>query len=204
MGVADYADSRWDQANRSWKGGSMSRCYHSGGRVTGHLAFGVFLLVVGVLSLLNNLNIINIPPLTRLIFPALLIWVGLNLVMRQRPVRTESGVTASPSDLNVSTMLGGVNRKVVSNGFVSGTVSAVLGGVNLDFRDVEIKGGEANLDVFAVMGGVTLMVPPDWIVESRLTPLLGGYDDKTHPPKDSTKRLIIRGTVAMGGVEVKS
>jgi predicted membrane protein len=182
----------------------MSHCFNNGGRVTGHLAFGVFLLVIGVLSLLNNLNIIDIPPLTRLIFPALLIWVGLNLVMRQRAVRTETGVTSYPSDLNVSTMLGGVNRKVVSNGFASGSVSAFLGGVNLDFRDVEIKGAEANLDVFAVMGGVTLMVPPDWIVESRLTPLLGGYDDKTHPPKDSTKRLVIRGTVALGGVEVKS
>jgi predicted membrane protein len=182
----------------------MSRCYNNGGRVTGHLAFGVFLLVVGVLSLLNNLNIINIPPLTRLIFPALLIWVGLNLVMRQRAVRTGNGVVPYPSDLNVSTMLGGVNRKVVSKSFVSGTVSAVLGGVNLDFRDVEFKDGEATLDVFTVMGGVTLMVPPDCIVESRLTPLLGGYDDKTHPPKDATKRLVIRGTVALGGVEVKS
>jgi hypothetical protein len=170
------------------------------------MAFGIFLLVVGVLSLLNNLNIISIPPLTRLIFPALLIWVGLNLVMRQRAIRlhSDSPSLPGPHDLNVSTMLGGVNRKVVSNSFVSGTISAVLGGVNLDFREVAMKENEANLDVFAVMGGVTLMVPPDWIVESRLTPLLGGYDDKTHPPKESTKRLIIRGTVAMGGVEVKS
>jgi len=182
----------------------MSRCYNNGGRVTGHMAFGIFLLLVGVLSLLNNLNIINIPPLTRLIFPALLIWVGLNLFMRQRPAGAESKDAPYPDDLNVYTMFGGVNRKVVSNSFVSGTLSAVLGGLNLDFRDVDMKGSEANLDIFAVMGGVRLMVPPDWIVESRLTPLLGGYDDKTHPPKDSTKRLIIRGTVAMGGVEVKS
>jgi predicted membrane protein len=184
----------------------MSGCYNNSGRVTGHMAFGIFLLVVGILSLLNNLNIISIPPLTRLIFPALLIWVGLNLVMRQRASRlhSESPPLPGSQDLNVSTMLGGVNRKVVSNRFVSGTISAVLGGVNLDFREVAMKEDEAHLDVFAVMGGVTLMVPPDWIVESRLTPLLGGYDDKTHPPKESTKRLIIRGTVAMGGVEVKS
>ncbi len=182
----------------------MRCCYNNSGRVHGHLAFGVFLLVVGVLSLLNNLNIISIPSLTRLIVPALLIWVGLNLIMRQRAARTEIGVAPYPSDLNVTTMLGGINRKVVSSSFVAGTVSAVLGGVNLDFRDVEMKNSEANLDIFAVMGGVTLMVPPDWIVESRLTPLLGGYDDKTHPPRDSTKRLIVRGTVALGGVEVKS
>src|SRR5207244_439384 len=109
MGVADYADRRWHQTNRAWKGGAMSRCYNNGGRVTGHMAFGIFLLVVGVLSLLNNLNIINIPPLTRLIFPALLIWVGLNLVMRQRPARVESREAPYPDDLNVSTMFGGVN-----------------------------------------------------------------------------------------------
>src|SRR5262245_6320331 len=185
----------------------MSRCADNSGRVSGQMAFGVFLLLIGVISLLNNLNIIDAPPLTRLIFPALLIWVGFNLVMRHRSIgvqRDSMPHSNVPDDLNISTMLGGVNRKVVSKSFVGGTLSAVMGGVNLDFRDVEMKGSEANLDVFAVMGGVSLMVPPDWIIESRLTPLLGGYDDKTHPPKEAAKRLIIRGTVVMGGVEVKS
>src|SRR5262245_7940483 len=107
----------------------MNGCFNNRGRVTGHAAFGVFLLVLGVLSLLNNLNIINIPPLTRLSFPALLIWVGMNLVLRQRPARAQGSEPArDPDELTVSTVLGGVNRKIVSGSFVSGTLSAVLGG----------------------------------------------------------------------------
>ena len=183
----------------------MNGCSRNSGRVSGHVAFGVFLLVVGVLSLLNNLNIIDIPPLTRLIWPTLLIWIGVNMLTRGRGITTTTNdPEAGSRNLTVSTVLGGVNRKIASNEFTGGTVSAFLGGVNLDFRDVEMKGNEATLDIFAVMGGIDLLVPPDWIVESRVTPMLGGYEDKTRPPKDAARRLILRGTVALGGLEVRS
>ena len=33
---------------------------------------------------------------------------------------------------------------------------------------------------------------------------MGGFEDKTRPPKDTTKRLIIKGTAIMGGVEIKN
>jgi hypothetical protein len=47
-------------------------------------------------------------------------------------------------------------------------------------------------------------VPPDWTVVSHVNPILGGYEDSTAPPKLQTKRLIIRGTVIMGGVETSN
>jgi hypothetical protein len=38
-----------------------------------------------------------------------------------------------------------------------------------------------------------------------VTPLLGGFDDQTRPPQQaSPQRLVIRGFVIMGGVEVKN
>jgi hypothetical protein len=38
-----------------------------------------------------------------------------------------------------------------------------------------------------------------------VTPILGGFEDKTRPPHEvSTQRLVIRGIVMMGGVEVKN
>jgi hypothetical protein len=33
---------------------------------------------------------------------------------------------------------------------------------------------------------------------------MGGFDDKTRPPADPSKRLVLRGFVIMGGVEVKN
>jgi hypothetical protein len=60
-------------------------------------------------------------------------------------------------------------------------------------------------DVFAMWGGIEIRVPENWTVVGRVTPILGGFDDKTRPPQqESTQRLVIRGFVIMGGVEVKN
>lgn len=91
----------------------MSRCDDNSGRVSGHVAFGVFLLVVGVLALLNNLNIINIPPLTRLIWPALIIWVGLNMIWRGR------GITGAKNDSATDSTDGGNRHWITSDSFES-------------------------------------------------------------------------------------
>jgi hypothetical protein len=54
------------------------------------------------------------------------------------------------------------------------------------------------------MGGIEIKVPPDWSVECRATAFLGGVEDKTVPPAQATKRLVIEGFVMMGGVEVRN
>ena len=50
-----------------------------------------------------------------------------------------------------------------------------------------------------------LSVPPDWTVNSYVTPLMGGMEDKAdRRENDPNKRLTIKGFVMMGGVEVKN
>ena len=189
----------------------MSRYYCNNGRASGHLVFGVFLVALGLLYLLNNLGIIFVPSLWRLIWPALIIWVGVKMILRE-PGRGRSWDatgdfgprTDSDAVLSLTAILGGAEHKGGGREFSHGTLTAFMGGVNVDFRDAKMIQDQAVLDVFAVMGGIEIIVPRDWKVESRVTPLLGGYEDKTDPPKDTTKRLIIQGTVIMGGVEVKS
>ena len=39
----------------------------------------------------------------------------------------------------------------------------------------------------------------------RVVPLLGGYEDKTRPPKGAAAHtLVVRGFAIMGGIEVKN
>jgi predicted membrane protein len=73
----------------------------------------------------------------------------------------------------------------------------------LDLRGSSIQ-AEAVLNVFTLMGGITLKVPPDWTVALNGTPIMGGFDEKTTPAPNSSKRLIIRGYAIMGGVEVRN
>ena len=59
--------------------------------------------------------------------------------------------------------------------------------------------------MFAMWGGIEMRVPEDWTVSRRVTPLLGGVEDKTRPPQGaSAHRLMLRGFAIMGGVEIKN
>jgi hypothetical protein len=88
-----------------------------------------------------------------------------------------------------------------------------MGGAQLDLRQAIIPPGEeAALDIFIVMGGCEIFVPPTWTVETPLVPVMGGVDDKRLPPLPGADnlggrpapRLVLRGLILMGGIEIKS
>lgn len=163
---------------------------------------------VGVLMILQRMGIIDFS--WRAAWPLLLIGAGVMLVVRAlgrsgssvHGVLDEGVVTASQR-VDVTAILGGVERRVHSQDFRGGELTAVMGGCALDLRGAAII-GDAVIHVFAFWGGVTLKVPPDWTVVLEGTPILGGFDEKTAAPPDHSKRLVIRGYAIMGGVEVRN
>ena len=99
--------------------------------------------------------------------------------------------------------LGGIERRINSSDFRDAEASAFMGGVKLDFRDAAMEGNEAEIDVSAIMGGIEIRVPRTWTVINHVTPIMGGVEDHTHST-DGNKRLVIEGTVLMGGLTIKN
>jgi|RhiMetdeSRZDD1v2_1073273.scaffolds.fasta_scaffold33175_2 predicted membrane protein len=99
--------------------------------------------------------------------------------------------------------LGGIERRISALDFRDAEASAFMGGVKLDFRDAEMEGNEAEIDVSAIMGGIEIRVPRTWTVINHVTPIMGGVEDHTHST-DGNKRLVIEGTVLMGGLTIKN
>jgi predicted membrane protein len=173
--------------------------------------FGSVLIGVGVIMILNRSGLFYIN--WRTIWPLALIAVGGSVLYRaikDKERRSQAGLLApekgaDPSDevLEVTAILAGFERRISTRSFRGGEVTAFMGGCDLDLRDSSID-GEAVLNVFVVMGGVTLRCPPDWTVILQGTPIMGGFEEKTATPPDSSKRLVIRGYAIMGGVEVRN
>jgi predicted membrane protein len=66
-------------------------------------------------------------------------------------------------------------------------------------------GTEAVIDVFAMWGGIDMKIPEDWTVVNRVSAVMGGVEDKTESTDpSSSKRLVLRGIVLMGGVSLKN
>ena len=82
---------------------------------------------------------------------------------------------------------------------------AFCGGVEIDFREAVMPPGVTELKVFALWGGVEVIVPPGMNVECHGVGVMGGFD---HAPKGAEPRgptaptLRITGVALMGGVDV--
>lgn len=104
-----------------------------------------------------------------------------------------------------STAIFGGSR--VGGGAVVGdllTATAIMGGVELDLRNVEYTAPVLELKCVAIMGGIEVTVPPDVTVEIHGSGILGAFDGSAAGPGDiGAPRLVIRGLALMGGVNVK-
>jgi hypothetical protein len=104
-----------------------------------------------------------------------------------------------------SAILGGRQHSNEFESFVGGDVSAFMGGVELDFTGSTMSGDETELDLFVVMGGVDLRIPRDWIIVDKVAIVMGGIDDQTQVPDPAVaKRLVLNGSVLMGGLHIRN
>jgi predicted membrane protein len=192
---------------------------------TTQIVIGLFVVAIGLLFLLDNLGwldlnfTLHIWP-TALIFfgiswrslwPVLLIAAGLAVVFKPASGRSffdTLGQTidkdGNETDVNVTSIMGSYKNRITTPDFRGGELTTVMGGIDLDLRQSSIN-GDAVLNVFTLFGGITVKVPTDWQVVLQGTPIMGGFEEKTVPPPAVTgKRLIIRGYVIMGGLEVRN
>lgn len=167
-----------------------------------HAVGGVLFIAAGTWILLRTLGVIDVSllafwPVMLVVAGGFIAWQALQGPRRRHDLGDDAVVSAMA-------ILGGVARGSHSRAFRGGELTAVMGGCEIDLRHAAIH-GEAVIDVFAMWGGIEIRVPEDWRVVGRVTPIMGGFDDKTGAtPAAAAHTLIIRGVVLMGGVEVKN
>ena len=116
---------------------------------------------------------------------------------------SNSEIVTNHSTFSSTAVLGGIERRNSSSAFRSAEASAFMGGVNLDFRDATMEGDEARIRVSAIMGGIEIRVPRTWTVINHVSPVMGGVEDHSRSG-DGNKRLVIEGTVFMGGLDIEN
>ena len=165
----------------------------------------VLLMILGVLLLLDEARVIDfdlgdLVPLAIAFLGGKLIWEAVTRRQRRSGVAEESDAV-----IHSIAMMAAVKRKSIAQEFRGGDANAIMGGVELDLRSAQIRqGDEAVLDVFAWWGGIEIKVPPHWRIVGNVLPVMGAFEDNTHPTGDPGPTLRIRGTVIMGGVDVKN
>lgn len=187
------------------------------------------ILFVGLFFLLRNY--LGLPDEVRHAFwPALLVFFGLFMALRPNKSKhcgttrhhwgehryeggsgsggynPESYMEKESSDrLDTTAIFSGSQRNVISKDFKGGQITAIMGGVDLNFSQTDFT-GKIYLDLTVVMGGVNLVLPPHWKLDVQTTMIAGGIEDKrmVMGPQDDSKELVLTGVIVMGGIEIKS
>lgn len=140
-------------------------------------------------------------------WPMFLVAIGGLIVLRalkgggQREPGAQTTTDGAVSEVAVWS---GKVRRITSPTFRRADLTAIMGGVEVDLRGASTGGQEAVIDVFAWWGGIEITVPPDWAVSNQVVVFMGGAEDKSSGTQDARNRLVVRGFVVMGGVEIKT
>jgi len=84
---------------------------------------------------------------------------------------------------------------------------AVMGGIELDFRDARLAAGETHVTAVALMGGIEIIVPPGLPVTVRGLGILGAVDQAENVPGEvdpNTPHIRVTALACMGGVDIKT
>lgn len=102
-------------------------------------------------------------------------------------------------------IMGGAEKKGVWTPARQTFVVALMGGVELDFREARMPPGVTEVVIFAVMGGAEIIVPPGVHIDMNGFAFMGGFGQTGYapPPLDPNAPVLrIGGFALMGGVEV--
>jgi hypothetical protein len=146
------------------------------------------------------------------IWPVLIIFFGLRVLLRRGhrhrhgPMREDclAGTTQGPV-LGVDLFMSGARDVFDQQVFEGGVVRCRASGYELDLRGAILESESATIDVDIVMGGMEIRIPRDWRVEVQVHPVAGAVEDHSRlGAVAQSKRLVIRGRVALGGIEIKN
>lgn len=182
-------------------------------------------IIVGGIFLVNEYLMEG--TLRRHMWPLILIILGLLFIIRPRRgrgwhsdpekkspymnagtvTRDDDAVHSADDVIDSTCIFSGSKKVILTKNFKGGDIVNVFGGSEIDLMQADIN-GTAVLEVTAIFGGATLIVPSNWAIKSEAVTIFGGISDKRKfaalPEPTANKTLVLKGTMIFGGMEIKS
>ena len=174
-----------------------------------HKGTGLVIFAVGGALYLRNFMDLHFN-FWQVLVPAIIILAGLALIFRKRAGSISDGGLKGPDSdyIDDVSIFGGGDKVINSRNFKGGKITAIFGGSNLNMTSVKLAPGPQYIDVFALFGGTSLIVPDEWNIKIQVVSIFGGFSDKHRIAKSEKENnnnvLILKGLVIFGGGEIKS
>lgn len=169
---------------------------------------GIIFLAIGLFNLVPGL------------WPLIFVFIGLSIIFRKKgygsclhkskvPFNSTSIKDDNSKDfLEDVNVFGGGTKVVNTDNFKGGSTVSIFGGSEVNLMGSKLAEGTNQLEVTAIFGGSSFIVPADWKVEIDVLAIFGGFSDKRRKDPnivyDQNKVLLVKGLVLFGGGEIKN
>jgi predicted membrane protein len=169
---------------------------------------GVFLVMLGIVLLLHTHNVYDIG---RLIWPAMLIMIGVIIWPRKKedyPGEDPSSNTTIENlpehVFNYNVLFHGQRKTVSDKQLSGGHGTAVFGSLEIDLRQ-SVPKSDAYIELNAVFGNISMSVPSHWKVTKNGGAVFGKIDDRRKAIADSAYSypVTIETNAVFGRIELR-
>lgn len=162
-------------------------------------------LAVGLVLLLCAQDILSFKVIGKLIFPAILVGLGLSILLKDK---VEAKVKEKIKTLNQEgleeyyAIFSGQEINPKGEEFKGANLNAVFGGIDLNLTEAQIQ-KDTLVNVTSVFGGVDINVPSNVNVKVQGTSIFGGVDNKVKKYTENLPTIYVKAFCLFGGTEIK-
>jgi len=145
---------------------------------SGELFWGFLLISLGVIFLLDKLDVMDVGDFFSTFWPVILIVIGFRLILN----RNAGGSAESSKDtliqndeqsVKYSKVFGDVKLRLESQDFNGGSISIMIGEIALDLSRADIKAGDKILTLSGVIGEISVTLPKTLNVSVKANVTIG-------------------------------
>lgn len=166
-------------------------------------------LIIGVLILLNIREVIQLEIISKLIFPIILVLIGLGIILKDKvEVKTNEKIKELNGKINKEGLeeyyatFSGQDLNFSGKTFKGASLNSVFGGIELTLKGAEIT-EDTLINATSVFGGIDIIVPENVNVQVKSTAIFGGTANKVKEEKPNVPTIYVKTFCLFGGVDIK-
>ena len=162
-------------------------------------------LLIGVVLLLSAQGLLDISKIGNLIFPAILVIIGLGMIFKD----TVSGKASEKiKELNKTNKdeyyatFSGQKLKFAGDEFKGASLNSIFGGIDLDLTECNFTQDQV-INATSVFGGTNIIIPNNVNVKVVSNSIFGGVSNRKKEKVENAPTIYVKAFCLFGGVEIK-
>ena len=162
-------------------------------------------LVLGIVLLLCAQDILKFEVIGKLIFPAILVFIGLSLLFKDKVGKKVKEKIKTLNEEGLEEYYATFSGQEINKAgevFNGASLNAIFGEIDLKLQDAKIQ-KDILINATAVFGGIDIIVPSNVNVKVQSTSIFGGTDNKVTKQTENLPTIYVKAFCLFGGTDIK-